>query len=221
MRRTVTVGLLVCLLSVPSLAADASWPRLSFEVFGGSLAANDGVNVAVVPLRVITSETDSGTIWGVGFGYAFNRVLSFETELAAGTNDYTVRLFDGTLVLPGEPAPEVSVIEGGNPLIFLDTGLVVHLARGPVVPYLRGSVSGIWYIQELRSLAYGYGAGVRFRLAGWLALRLELRGYRTRLDGEIEQVVDVQPGGTFVGVRFPFEDELRFRRVSAGLQFLF
>lgn len=210
------VGLAAC---APALAASSAERGWTASIALGNAAFDAGKTETVGPERVLVTEVEDGVSFALGLGYTLNSVVSFDWSLGGGSGGHTARLFGTDLGPPGDPDAEISVDES-DPVLFFDVSALFHLAPGRVRPYVSVG-AGFFRFPDEAAFAYSYGAGVDFRVGDRIVLRLDARQRRGTLDGEIVEVVDILPDGTWVGVAYPLEDEIRLTSITAGAVFEF
>ena len=151
--------------------------------------------------------------------YNYNPHFALEMSLGGSSNDHTVRLMDSSINPPYEPE-EVSTEETTDLLFFHGNG-VIHLLKGRFVPFITAGVGWTAFIDEL-SFTVNYGGGLKFFITDKVALRLDIREFRTNLKGTIEQVHtpgwDPSKWGT---EEVRFTDDLRFEEITVGISYLF
>jgi len=160
--------------------------------------------------RTIATQGDDGDILGLSLGYNFNRHLGMEWNAAYSTARYDAILFDA-----GENVSE----DETTGLVITDLDLVLHLLKGPVVPFLAAG-GGIMGTVDQSPFTYNYGGGVKVFLTKQLALRVDYREYRGELKDDLEEY-DVGPEGDLVYWPFSYSEDFRLRELSIGPTYVF
>jgi len=182
------------------------------EFYGGTFSTDLGGKTFVLDEdRTIVTQGDDGDIFGLRLGYNFNRHIGMELNAAYSTAQYDAILFDA-----GE---HVSKDETTG-LFITDLDLVLHLLKGPIVPFLAAG-GGIMGTVDQSPFTYNYGGGVKVFLTKQLAIRVDYREYRGTLDDDLDEIFGVIPPDTFVGHAFSYSEDFRLRELSVGLTYVF
>ncbi|RJP22781.1 MAG: hypothetical protein C4529_04875 [Deltaproteobacteria bacterium] len=196
-------------------------PGFEVGLYAGSMKAEMGKTAILSGTHTVETQTRDGQVYGFRLGYNANPHLGFEWDFGGSTTPYDVTLFDNVFLSPGDPKSDAIVSEEKTNAIFLtNLNIVLHLLKGPIVPFITAGGGGVMTIDKA-SFAYNYGGGVKIFLTKKFALRLDFREYRAKLKDNIEQIDDVRPGGVFIGRRWDYSEDLKFQEISGGLTYLF
>ena len=215
-----TASLCILLLHSRARMAEVK-PGLEFGLYAGSMKAEMGKTAVLDGTHTVETQTKDGQVYGFRLGYNANPRLGFEWDFGVSTTPYNVTLYDNVFLNPGDPKTNAIVsTEETNQVFLTNINGVLHLLKGPFVPFITAGVGGIMTIDKA-SFAYNYGGGVKIFLTKKLALRLDFREYRAKIKDNIEQIDDVRPGGDFIGRRWDYSEDLKFREFSGGITYLF
>lgn len=196
-------------------------PGFEFGMYAGSMKANMGKTAVLDGTHTVETQTKDGQVYGFRLGYNANPHLGFEWDFGVSTTPYNVTLYDNVFLHPGDPKSDAIVSEEMSNQTFLtNINVVLHLLKGPIVPFITAGGGGVMTIDKT-SFAYNYGGGLKIFLTKKLALRLDFREFRAKIKDNIEQIDDVRPSGVFVGRRWDYSEDLKFRELSGGFTYLF
>ncbi len=182
------------------------------EFYGGTMKTDMGQMFTVAPDRTIVTESEDGETFGLRLGYNFNPNLGLEWNAAFSTATYDAILYD-------DAGAEYSEDETTG-LFVTDLNLVLHLLKGPIVPFLTAG-GGIIGTVDQALFAYNYGGGVKIFLTKKIAIRVDYREYFGEIDDDLEEVVGVGPGPVFYEHPFSYKEDFHLREISIGLTFAF
>ena len=180
------------------------------ELYGGTMKTDMGQTIVVDQYRTIVTESEDGETFGMRLGYNFNQHLGLDWNLGLSTARYEASLFDEEF----EACEDVT-----TGLFITDLNLVVHLLKGPIVPFLTAG-GGIIGTVDQNPFAYNSGGGVKIYLTKKIAIRLDFRVYHAELKDDLEEV-DIGPGGTLVQWPFSYKEDFNLQEISIGLTFAF
>jgi opacity protein-like surface antigen len=208
----VVMGLVIFIY--PDGAAAEVKKGFEIELYGGVLKTDMGQTIVVDSYRTIVTESEDGETFGIRLGYNFNQLLGLDWNLGYSTARYEASLFDSGV----DPDNWISQDETTG-LFITDLNLILHLHKGPIVPFLTAG-GGIIGTVDQTPFAYNYGGGVKIFLTQKVAIRVDFRVYHGELKDELEEV-DVGSGGTLVERPFSYKEDFDLQEISIGLTFLF
>jgi len=181
------------------------------ELYGGTMTTDMGEIFHVAPDRTIITESDDGDIFGLRLGYNFNPYIGMDWNIGYSSATYEAILFDDL----GDVYSE----DETTGLFLTDLDLVLHLLKGPVVPFLTAG-GGIIGTVDQTTFAFNYGGGVKIFITDTIAIRLDYREYFGEFDDELEEV-DIGPDYILYEYPFSYEENFNLREFSAGITFAF
>ena len=173
-------ALVFCLLLLPAAAfadGDYRWeltPQASYHFSGSMLAESNA------PLNA-DLELDNGPAWGVTFDVPMSSNL--QLELLLNTQDTDLFFDEGIF------GPDIKTVSAD--ISYAHIGLLAQFGRPEVTPYFVVS-AGITQIDPKlqgagadEQFSVSLGTGVKLFFTPWLGMRLEARGFWTKLDNRV------------------------------------
>jgi len=173
-------ALVFCLLLLPAAAfadGDFRWeltPHASYH-FGGNFSAETNAPFGA------NLELDNGLAYGITFDIPLSTNL--QVELLLNTQDSDL-FFD-----KGIFGPDIETISAD--ITYVHLGLLAQFGRPEVTPYFVVSAGVTNIDPNLKGagadeqFSVSLGAGVKLFFTPWLGMRLEARGFWTKLDNRI------------------------------------
>ena len=186
----VRIGLTLLLLSVAGRASAQNEHRFEISPFGGYLLGGTVLDLQLAPppnptgtgLREHIGFDDGATV-GLRAGYMLSRKWEIELQASRSFNDLVERVH-GLHNLDGTRAEPEARIASFHTDYLMAFG-TLHLGSGATRPYLTlGAGAGRLdpgQGQDVTHFAAGLGVGVKSYLRPHFGLRIDARGYATRL----------------------------------------